>query len=198
MSNTNDLTEFKNYVDDYIKANTAYGSAHEIIVAKIKKPFFAGGKIRKVKKQYTRTINYAIDLIDFRDFLNDHLCAYPDMFAVWHPMLLEAPGFARSMLTGNNNPKWTEKEFGDPSLDNRNDEHTIGTTLGKKEGIVVNIIITHENFDAKNENRNIVPEVDPRVFGAPCHSKYALTVKLAPIIRAAVDYYLDVYLPNKG
>lgn len=108
-------------------------------------------------------------------------------------MLLEAPGFARSMLTGNNNPKWMEKEFGDPSLDNRNDEHTIGTTLGKKDGIVVNIIITHENFDAKNENRNIIPEVDPRVFGAPCHSKYALTVKLAPIIRAAVDYYLDVF-----
>lgn len=115
-------------------------------------------------------------------------------------MAPNAPGSTRTGTFNadrEKNPKWTEKEFGDPKLENKFDEHFIGTTLGKKDGIIVNILITHEKFDPKNENRNIITEVVPRVFGSPCHSKYALTLKLAPIIRAAIDYYLDVFLPGK-
>ena len=127
-----------------------------------------------------------------------YLDIFPQMFGKWSPVVLKSPSMLRSALTGSNNQTWTDVPLGDPSLENNFDEIHIGTQANGKSNIVAKICITHEKFDPKNENRNIIFEVCPKVFAAPCPQKYQLSVKVIPILHAATKYYLEVYLPEKA
>lgn len=196
MSNTE--SNFREYVDKFIGENTEYASVEELLEAKVKKPFFSGGKIRKLRKENIVKINYAVNVEDYISFLDYHLGIFPQMFGKWSPMILKSPNALRSALTGNNNQTWTEVPLGDPSLKNNFDEIHIGTQAHGKSQIIAKICITHENWDPKNENRNIGFDICPRVFAAPCSQKYALSVKAIPIMHAATKYYLEMYLPNKN
>ena len=125
MSNTE--SNFREYVDKFIGENTEYASVEELLEAKVKKPFFSGGKIRKLRKENIVKINYAVNVEDYISFLDYHLGIFPQMFGKWSPMILKSPNALRSALTGNNNQTWTEVPLGDPSLKNNFDEIHIGT-----------------------------------------------------------------------
>ena len=68
MSNTE--SNFREYVDKFIGENTEYASAEELLEAKVKKPFFSGGKIRKLRKENIVKINYAVNVEDYISFLD--------------------------------------------------------------------------------------------------------------------------------
>ena len=188
---------FREYVDKFVSENSDYSSADELLGAKIKKPFFAGGKINKLRTKHIEKIDFEADIADFIAFLNNNLGVFKNTFGTWSPVVLKSPSAIRSALTGNNNQTWTEVPLGDPSTENRYDEKHICTTVNGKQNIIAKVCITHENFDVNNPNRNIIFEVLPRVFASPCPSKYELSVKLIPILHAAAKYYLEVYLAEK-
>lgn len=194
---SNNEMNFKEYVDKFVSENTAYKSADELLEAKIKKPIFSRGKINKLRFANIEKVGFAIDIADYISFLDYYLGIYPQMFGKWSPVNLASPGMIRSTLTGNNNQTWTEVPLGDPSLENRYDEIHIGTKANGKDSVIAKVCITHEHFDPKNENRNMIFEVCPRVFGAPCPQKYELCVKVIPILHAATKFYLEMNLPGK-
>lgn len=198
MDNTvKNKATFIDHLNDFIKSNTEYTSANELINAKIKKPFFANGKIRKLRKNSIVKINYAIDYEDFLNFLNLNLGSL-GCFGKWSPVTIKSPSVLRAAATGNNNQFWSEVPLGDPSLESKYDEMIFGAIAENRENILARIAITHEGLDPNNENRNIIFEVSPRILFSPCPKKYVLNVKFIPILQAATLYYINEYLPNKG
>ncbi|MGN0679485.1 MAG: hypothetical protein ACI4JS_07475 [Oscillospiraceae bacterium] len=195
MENT-ELT-FKEYVDKYILENTGYKSADDLLGAKVKTPFFSGGKLRKLRLKYVTWIPSAIDLEDLIRFLDSYMKEFSGFFGRWSLMVMKQPGVVKSALTGDNNQRWQEVPFGDESLENKYDEYIIGTAVEGKENILAQISITHEGFNPSKEKRRLFFSVTPRVFLAPCPSEYSLSVKAIPIMHAALDYYLNEYL-NKN
>lgn len=196
MENT--ALNFREYVDKFISESTEYTSAEELLSANVKKPFFSGGKLRKLRLKYVIWVPSAIDLQDLIVFLDSYMKEYSGFFGKWSLMAIKKPNAVKSALSGSNDHEWQEVPFGDKALENKYDEYVIGTVVNGKNSIIAQISITHEDFNPAKEKRRLFFSVTPRVVLAPCPSSYSLSVKAIPIMHAATKYYLEVYLPGKN
>lgn len=171
--------QFKDYADDYISRTTKYRTAEELLKSKTKINFLVwllpNYYRAKFCKKFFISQELDFDAADFIRFLNFTLNIYPEYFHEWSEYKLET----NSLFT---------KDY---------DDHTIGTTFAKGNNFIAQISVAHENFKPENPVRWISFDVSPRVFGTISLGAYKRAVRAVPVLRAAFDYYLNVYLKNQ-
>ncbi len=169
---------FKDYVDDYISKTTDHKTAGELLKSKVKTGLsvvmFPNIKRTKFVHQFIIKQELDFNAADFIRFLNFSLNIFPEYFHEWTEYDL-------------NTSVPIVKDY---------DEHHICTEFGKTN-LLAKITVIHEGADPKNPVREFWFDVVPRVMGTISLESYKCAVRAVPVMRAAVEYYLNVYLKNQ-
>lgn len=135
----------------------------------------------KVSTRYTSVFSDPLDLADLQEFLSESLPKISPMFQQWSPMTQVGYGF-RGVLTA----EMTN------AMQRAAHEVTIGTELGPKNKFFAELTIYPDQQDPTSGKVWYVPGVEHRIVGIFSFKKYTLLVQIAPILQAAVTYYLEL------
>ncbi len=133
--------------------------------------------IQRIKFRDKFTIKQKLDFDpeDLLEFLRSYMKVFPGYFNKWDFYDIDV----------------TERF-------DRYDEHIIACDYWKYQTLIAQIQIIHENNDVQNDTRLFYFDVSPRAIGMSSLDSYKCAVRTVPILSAAVDYYLNVYLKNRS
>lgn len=137
-------------------------------------------KRKKFADKFTGKTTLKINKDELTEFLNFSMNIFPEYFHEWAGMIFVREGGQSTLVN------------------NQKDEYEIGTEFGKVQSIAAKtlfakIYVYHENHDAQSGTICYSFQVSPKIMGKPSFKSYKGAVKAIPVMRAAMEYYINVY-----
>lgn len=134
---------------------------------------------RKISNRYCNTFFGPIDTDDLMGFLSQGLPMVSSMFHEWNYLTQTGYGlYGIASAALINAAQRATKEV------------TLGTELGNKKHFFAELYVGPDLLDRESGKMRYTPDVDHRITGIFSVKKYTLLVQIAPILQAAMEYYL--------
>lgn len=134
---------------------------------------------RKLSNKFSNTFTGPIDTDDLLVFLSNNLSELSPIFHEWSYITQEGYGIYGAVSAGITNA--AQKSLNEVSL---------GTELVEKRHFFAELYIGPDLLDRASGKMRYTPDVVHRISGLMSFKKYTLLVQIAPILQAAMEYYL--------
>lgn len=134
---------------------------------------------RKLSNKFSNTFTGPIDTDDLLVFLSNNLSALSPIFHEWSYITQVGYGIYGAVSAGITNT--VQKSLNEVSL---------GTELGEKRHFFAELYIGPDLLNRASGKMRYTPDVEHRISGIMSLKKYTLLVQIAPILQAAMEYYL--------
>ena len=134
---------------------------------------------RKLSNKFSNTFTGPIDTDDLLVFLSNNLSALSPIFHEWSYITQVGYGIYGAVSAGITNA--VQKSLNEVSL---------GTELGEKRRFFAELYIGPDLLNRASGKMRYTPDVEHRISGIMSFKKYTLLVQIAPILQAAMEYYL--------
>ena len=134
---------------------------------------------RKLSNKFSNTFTGPIDTDDLLVFLSNNLSVLSPIFHEWSYITQEGYGIYGAVSAGITNA--VQKSLNEVSL---------GSELGEKRRFFSELYIGPDLLDRASGKMRYTPDVEHRISGIMSFKKYTLLVQIAPILQAAMEYYL--------
>lgn len=135
---------------------------------------------RKVSNRYSNVFFDSIDIDHLARFLSESLPLVSPIFQQWGKMT--QVGYSVSGVISAQVAN---------SLERAANEVTIGTELSPKNKFFAELAIGPDLLDRASGRLRYTPWLEHRIVGVFSIKKYTLLVQIAPILQAAMEYYLE-------
>ena len=136
---------------------------------------------RKLSNKFSNAFTGPVDTEDLLVFLSNNLSALSPVFHEWSYITQEGYGVYGVISAELINA--AQKSLNEVSL---------GTKLGEKGGFLAELYVGLDIRDRASGKMRYTPDVEHRISGLMSFKKYTLLVQIAPVLQAAMEYYLTL------
>ena len=134
----------------------------------------------RLSSQYSDLFSGPIDHDDVMRFLSQSLPTISPIFHEWGQITEHGIGLYGAISAELTNAAQRSAK-----------EVTLGTELGPKKRFFAELIVGPDLLDRDSGKMRYTPDVEHRIVGIFSFKKYTLLAQVAPILHAAMEYYLD-------